>query len=377
MADIKTILRELSVILGFILAKYNLKFATDMIDVKSYIDFIRKYCKNINECDSEIKKIESLPDFKIHKSIIDNGVRLGRMLYVKLNLEGEIVWLGSEVKSKYPFDIKIGEIGISLKEDSHILKNPSFADYLNALTQPKIPFKEIHVFRKFAEKEFEKWFCYSYRKLKEFSKSFSKNDILFEYEKRKTYIKNGNNELIFGDPRNKVTIPLGENINELLFNRKLSGFILEHTFSKWIKENLEKKDSEYNNLKKVCSEKAGVNLKKYVESNLNLNSDKILELIQIYDQTYYYGKSFGDPVLYEVPSNSECKIDLKKIEVKVPHSQLNVYFTFHISNNIGKNDIEFRVECRYSHGQFKGIPEAKLYYTDNINHLKNLYKLIK
>jgi len=34
MADIKTILRELSVILGYILSKYKLIFADEFIDVK-------------------------------------------------------------------------------------------------------------------------------------------------------------------------------------------------------------------------------------------------------------------------------------------------------------------------------------------------------
>lgn len=65
------------------------------------------------------------------------------------------------------------------------------------------------------------------------------------------------------------------------------------------------------------------------------------------------------------------------MEIKVPKSQLNVYFTFEISNSNGLNSIIFRVECRYSHGQFKGVPEAKLYYTDNINQLKNLYNVIE
>ncbi|MDH3269132.1 MAG: hypothetical protein OEM46_09800 [Ignavibacteria bacterium] len=102
-----------------------------------------------------------------------------------------------------------------------------------------------------------------------------------------------------------------------------------------------------------------------------------MELFQIYDDTYYYGKSFGDAHLYQVPSNKECKVKLINIEIKVPRSQLNVYFTFEISNNNGSNAVVFRVECRYSHGQFKGIPEAKLYYTDNINHLQKLYKIIK
>lgn len=69
MADIKTILRELSVILGYILAKYKLKFATNVIDVNLYLDLIRKYCKNVNECNLEIQKIEVSPDFIVYKDI--------------------------------------------------------------------------------------------------------------------------------------------------------------------------------------------------------------------------------------------------------------------------------------------------------------------
>ncbi len=98
--------------------------------------------------------------------------------------------------------------------------------------------------------------------------------------------------------------------------------------------------------------------------------------MQIFDLPYYYGKSYGALHLYEVPSNSECEVKLIDVEIKVPQSQLNVYFTFEISNKVFCNNVVFRVECRYSHGQFKGIPEAKLYYTDNKNHLQNLYKVI-
>lgn len=109
MADLKTILRELSVILGYILSKYRLTFTEDLIDVKTYLDFIRKYCKNVNECNSEIQKIEELDDFVIHKDIIKNGLKLGKLLYEKLKLDGDIYWLGSKVNSKYPYDIKINE----------------------------------------------------------------------------------------------------------------------------------------------------------------------------------------------------------------------------------------------------------------------------
>jgi hypothetical protein len=80
-ADVKTILRELSVILGFILAKYKLTFTEDNLDIKTYLDFIRKYCKNVNECNSEIQKIEEIEDFVVHKGIIKNGLNLGKLLY--------------------------------------------------------------------------------------------------------------------------------------------------------------------------------------------------------------------------------------------------------------------------------------------------------
>jgi len=107
-ADIKTILRELSVILGYILSKYKLTFTEELIDVKTYLSFIRKYCKNVNECNSEIQKIEELDDFVIHKDIIKNGLELGKLLYEQLNLDGDIYWLGSKVNSKYPYNIRVG-----------------------------------------------------------------------------------------------------------------------------------------------------------------------------------------------------------------------------------------------------------------------------
>jgi len=144
-----------------------LTFTENFIDVKTYLDFIRKYCKNISECNLEVQKIEELDNLIIHKDIIENGLKIGKLLFEKLKLEGDIVWLGAKVNSKYPFDIKIGETGISLKEDSYILKNPSFADYLNAIVQPKISFRNIHVFRHFAQNEFNIWFNYSLNKLKE------------------------------------------------------------------------------------------------------------------------------------------------------------------------------------------------------------------
>jgi len=377
MADIKTILRELSVILGYIVSKYGIKIDEKHIDVKTFLALIKKYCKNINECNSEIVKIQELDSFSVHYDIIENGISLGKLIYKKLDIKGDIYWLGSKVNLKYPYDIKIGETGISLKEDSYILKNPSFADYLNALVQPQKPFENVHVFRRFAPNEFEKWYKYTYKKLFDEFYKYQNNEDIYSYTKRQTFIKKGMNGLIFGKDDKTIEIKMNENLDEISLNAKLGGYIFEHTISKWIKKNLEKCDSEYEKLKKDCSLKAGENLKDYIQKYKKLNTSKILELLQIYENTYYFGKSHGGSVLYQVPTNKECKIKLMNIVIKVPKSQLNVYFYFEISNIDGTNPVEFRVECRYSHGQFKGIPEAKLYYTDNINHLKNLYRIVK
>jgi hypothetical protein len=377
MADIKTILRELSVILGFLLAKNNELYTDEFLKVKFFLDYILEYITNREECNSEFKKIEQESDILTHKNIIENGITLGKLIYQKLKLDGNIVWLGAKVHSKYPFDMKIGEIGISLKEDSHILKNPSFSDYLNALVQPTPKLKEVHVFRKFAPTEFNTWFNYTFKKLKEQSENYDQNKI-FNYEKsgKIFYIKKGNESLIFGVDNKRIEIGFNYIIDESSLNKRLGGDIFEHTISKWIKQNLEKNDKEYERLKKLCSLKAGENLKIFIESNLNLNSKEILELLQVYDKSYYYGKAHCVPQLYEVPGNKEYIVKLAAIEIKVTESQLNVYFTFEISNINGSNPVKFRVESRYSHGQFKGIPEAKLYYTDDVNHLKNLYKVI-
>jgi site-specific DNA-methyltransferase (adenine-specific) len=376
MADIKTILRELSVIVGFIISKYKPTLSEDQIDVKTFLELLNKHCDNFNKFDTDIKKIQDINDFAIHREIINNGIKLGKLISQKLDLNGEILWVGSKVKETYPFDMKIGSVGISLKEESYIIKNPSFADYLNALVQPLEPFRHIHVFRKFAQTEFNKWYKYTYNRLVEDSRNYDYNQIIFKYDKNDAFIKKSSKGLIFGDRYTQVEISLEENLDEESFNRKIGGSIIEHTFCKWISETLERKDKKYEELKKECSIKAGETLKTFINNNLNLDSVRILNLLQIYDRPYYYGKSLEIPKLYKVPCNTECQVRLISIEIKVPKSQLNVYFTFEILKRNNSNPFKFRVECRYSHGQFKGIPEAKLYYIDDLDQLRNLYEEI-
>jgi len=130
----------------------------------------------------------------------------------------------------------------------------------------------------------------SFDRIQEKSKNYEINQIIFSYQKKNFYIKKGVEELIFGSENFERSLKLTDDIDEITFNSILGGDILEHTFSKWIKDSLERNDEKYKTLKKDCSIKAGENLKEFILNNLNLNSEKILELLQIYDQPYYYGK---------------------------------------------------------------------------------------
>jgi hypothetical protein len=373
MADEKTILRELSIIVGIGLAQAGNKI--NKLKPVLFLNMVEGFCENIQEYNVELNKLKSIRSFNDSQiAIIKNGFILGNCIYKELKPEGKICWTGKHVGSKYPYDITINDTGFSLKEDSYILKNPAFSDYLNALVQPKKPFKNIHVFRRFAPNEFNKWFNYAYSKLIEKARNLRNNSVIFSY-KGKYFIKLIEDEIIFEKIKNKkVCIPISLQISEDKFNRDISNDIIEHTFSKWIKENLEKKDNEYLLLKKICSEAAGRNLKKFLESSRNYNIDKLLEILQIYEDVYYFGKCLnGIPNLFKVPSKDKCDIISLTIDFNVPKSQLNVLFTFEVVvrlNGHGKNNtIEMHAECRYSHGQFNGIPEAKLYCKDRLDKL--------
>lgn len=364
MADIKTILRETSVVFGF----KNIN--VDKISILDYILILKDNLKNYDKNVIEIEKLKSLNNFDEYQHILNNGFRIGLAIRKSMSYDGDINWIGAEVNSKYPYDIKIGNNGISLKEHSYILKNPALSDYINSLTQYKPPFKTVHIFRTYASKLFEEWFSYTLKRLFE----TTQDGIVLDNLKRECKLTRAGDNIIFSIKNTSTTIKKTDKINEVEFNRKVGGYLIEHTFSKWINFKLDD-DVEYIRLKKLCSETAGKNLKEFIEQNLNIDKRSICGLFQIYEDRYLFAKVGTPPVLLEVPSYHEVDIELDSIDVLVPKSQLNVYFKFKFIVNKNISHITVRVECRYSHGQFKGVPEAKLYYTDN-DEISNIYKRI-
>lgn len=386
MADLKTILRELSVIVGIGLSRDKIQHS--IVNKKEFCEFILEYCHNINDFDIELQKICELSRFSDdQRAIVENGICLGKHITRRVISEESLFWVGSTNRGKYPFDIMIGEIGISLKEKSYIIKNPSFTYYLNALTQPKKFHGPVHVFRDFAPDIFQRWFEYTYAQLLFHIKKFGKeNTDFYLYRKGNTvfYIKRKLEDLIFGERLfdhvgnvqfKEYCLPLRKTPKEIDFNEKVPNRIIEHTFSKWIKDNLEKTDSEYSEVKRDCAIQAGENILQFIREHLTDDLSGFLDILQIYEKEYYYAKSESlNPRVYLVPKSEDCIVKIINIEISVPRSQLNILFHFEITieDNRG-NEIKMHVECRYSHGQFNGVPEAKLYCKDD---LSKLYRLI-
>ncbi|AFY60296.1 hypothetical protein [Synechococcus sp. PCC 6312] len=372
MASIKTNLNELSVIIG-IGSRLNNNLVQSIDCIFDFNRYTNLYCNNITCYSTQISRITN-QDIYEYQNSITNGLILGRYIVDKLNQKQQILqtsdpilWLGPQTQSQCPFDIKVGQIGFSIKEDSFILKNPGFNNYINDLTQIQPRFKKgLHIFRYFSHKELEEWFRYCYVKLKLDIRRSQKIQFIRSNGQIYNVEKNGFS-LEFKNQQRSASISFVEKVREQSFNNRLGGDIVEHTFSKWISNNLEGTDNRYEYLKRSCAIESGNAVVEFINKNLNPDVDKILEWFQIYDYEYYYAKCYKQhPVLYKVPSKHNCQVITKPAVPNVPVSQLNIYidFDFYIQDNGSVkvfSDVRMRIECRYSHGQLKGVPEAKFY----------------
>jgi hypothetical protein len=363
MADVKTNLRELSVVLG--LRNHTINEIRKISPVKFY-DFVNTYVSN--DISSAVN-IRSLTHFNSdHMSIIENGIKLGLEIRKSgiINEQLNIRWLGFDSQKDDPVDLIIGNVGFSLKEESFILENMGLYKYLNLLTNSNY-YRGLHVFEEFSPKEYREWFNYTWRKLIEQCK---KSNWSFNDNGRIQRISVSNDKVIFSSDNHilaKLPLTPGSPSNLM---KLTDSYIREKIFSKWINIVL-KEDEEYARLKKFCSETAGRNLTKYVNDNLNISG--ISRLLQIYNQSYYYAKTTSAGVeIYCVPSQKEFNnvYRINKVTYSVPLSQLNILTT--IENTRTKKKLTLRNECRFSHGQFNGTPEAKMYY-ENGSDLSVIY----
>lgn len=372
MADIKTHLRELSVATTIGLFKERIHFTVD--DLYNSEKFYNYAFKLIDGDISGASNILSEPLYINElQEIINNGYKLGKKIfesdYFKIYEGDTIQWLGNDTQKGDPIDIYVGSYGFSLKEESFILKNMGFYELLNCLTGSNYH-RGLHIFEKFAPAEYDAWFAYTWENFVNYLKEQDIWTLKKGFNISECKLEGDNVILKFNGRTCIVPVDITTNCEYMDYT---SAIIREKTFSKWINNEFQK-DKKYIILKKACSKKAGQAVCNLITKNYS--PDHIYRFFQIYDTEYYYAKTthFETTVL-KVPSRASFPsvIKLDKCHFEAPTSQLNIYSTF--VNTQTYNQLVFRNECRFSHGQFNGTPEAKMYVAKNTS-LTDLYEPI-
>jgi len=373
MADIKTHLRELSVATTVGLLKQNINFdKNDLYNSKIFYRFAQKVISNDISSAGNILELEYFDeDLKI---IIQNGYKLGIQIlttpHFKISKHDKIEWKGSDTQKGEPIDLVIGDYKFSLKEESFILKNMGLYQLLNNLTGSNYA-RGLHIFSVFSLKEYDAWFNYTWLYLIKWLSKGDKWELIKANNKSTICLKS--NDIVEFHYNNRVSlIPVSISTNKEYMKYTVSA-TREKVFSKWISEKIAD-DSEYIRLKQECSVAAGKKVTQQI--NNNYNPDNVYDFFQIYPTEYYYAKTTpSETTILKVPSIHNFNSTIKFIGSKydVPLSQLNIISTFENKNT--NQILEFRNECRFSHGQFNGTPEAKMYISRN-SSLTNLYEPI-
>lgn len=359
-------LRELSVLIG---VKTSLSKKTDCYVLNDFLYL----CKGIlpEHQQSLVEKTLIINNFdKDHIAILKNGYNLSRHLLIKFNITTIKIleWYGLDTQKESPEDILVNEYPISLKEESFILENMGLYKFVNLLTGSK--HNRLHIFQDYAPKDYENWFSKTWELLIDFldknNGEWEKIDAV-KFKKSKITLKEKVLTLQFEEECNYI--PLKTTINE--FIELTSNITREKVFSKWINESISN-NIDYLSLKKKCAVNSTNNLVNFLLENLNYESG-ISRLLRIYNSEYYYAKTTHLGIkLYKVPSIYQFKknIEVTSIKALVPNSQANIITI--ITNKNTKKSIELRNECRFSHGQFNGTPEAKMYYSSG-SGLETIY----
>lgn len=372
MADIKTHLRELSVATTIGLLKNGVRFSVqDLYNSRQFYQYASEVISN-NISSARNILLEPVYVGEL-RSIVDNGYKLGKKIYecnhFDISQDDEILWLGNDTQKGDPIDIYVGHYGFSLKEESFILKNMGLYELLNCMTGSHFR-RGLHVFADFASYEYDTWFAYTWEQLVAYLKRNTRWILHNDRYVSECYIQG--NYVVFNFNNQTERVSVGIKTNKQ-FMENTSSVIREKVFAKWIKEVLSD-DNRYTVLKRECSEAAGEQICNYITENYSPAS--VYRFFQVYDREYYYAKTTHlETTVLRVPDKASFPsvIQLSGCRFDVPKSQLNVCSTF-VNTRTGRQ-IEFRNECRFSHGQFNGTPEAKMYVARDTS-LADIYEPI-
>lgn len=373
MANLQTTLREISVIYGI---HVLLNGEPAVLNSDSFIQILSIYLPK--DQIALISQFDLNFQHEIKKAILNNGISLAKAIVEVFKLENpvKIRWTGLISQSETPIDLWINDLPFSLKEESYILENMGLYKLVNLLTGSNFDRGKLHIFKNFANDEYEDWFKITWKLLMEFTKN-KPNGLIWEHKGNnyKSEMVKKTDKIIFDykDTKNKSCV-VEFNINSILtlseFEKVTNPLIREKVFSKWVNSTISK-DTYYLSAKRACAIRAGKNLVKYIKDNLKKSN--VARFLRISNIEYYYAKVVNlTPRIFKVPSikDFENVYDIEEMDYSVPDSQLNFHTI--VRNKKTNNKLELRNEIRFSHGQFNGTPEAKLYYARG-NNLECIY----
>lgn len=379
MADIKTHLRELSVATTVCLLNSGIRFTLDDLrDSRSFLAFAEQVVTGDISGAQNLRTVETITGDL--ETILDNGYNLGTYIfhnpYFKIRKGDVITWRGNDTQKEDPIDITIGRYGFSLKEESFILENMGLYKLLNCYTGST--YKKRHIFSDYAPAEYEAWFKVTW---KELIHTLNSSGGTWEYynpvkdkKSRITMTASGIKFEYIRMSKLLGTSYLPMDCTLSAFKARTSAKTREEVFAKFIKENLDG-NMAYRQAKRDCSMAAASALARELNDNLNYHGG-LPRFLRIHKDEYYYAKTTSAGVsIFKVPSLSAFgrEIVIESITPSVPDTQANILTT--IKNTKTGKTLILRNECRFSHGQFNGTPEAKMYY-ERGGALETIYERI-
>lgn len=226
-------------------------------------------------------------------------------------------------------------------------------------------YKKRHIFSDYARAEYEQWFSVTWEIfisfLENHGNSWGYNNIAKKKAGRATL--NGPTVILEYSQNGKIiaTSSLPKTCTLSQYESKTSSKTREKVFAKFINQHLNN-DAQYNIAKKNCALAAATELAKELNTNLNYNAG-LPRFLRIHDKEYYYAKTTSAGIeIFKVPDKKSFGKDIviESIVGSVPDKQANILTT--IKNKRTGKTLVLRNECRFSHGQFNGTPEAKMYY---------------
>lgn len=349
MATARTEVSELSVCVGLNAIREHRSLPLSQF---SFLEAAQNYC-SLEQCWMLNDKIRNMRQNTFSEQVM-LGYAMAFSIADKLNYEiSDVRWNGFSVTDDSPADVYVSGIGISIKNNSNIIGNLGLSHLTKIISDNPLP-RGTDIFEHFAKREYLHWFCCAIESLPHYWHSDNEDCSVCYDDRHLTIIHD--TDIV------KFNVDDIDSVPSCYDKMRKAGIKPSKSLSKAIASMMP--TAEYIDAKSTCANKTGKAFVEYLSSNIKENG--LPRLIGCRESEYWYckGTSLRDIIINKVPSISDMqgKLRLTNIGYSVPKSQLNVLFS--ITNIETNRKIDMRAEARFSHGQFCGIPETKMYYAN-------------